>query len=159
MFADVGVQYSDTREIVFLPDHRSNITDYEASYHLGVGLRRPVSSRNDLGVRLELDRVADRTLVSLRALDYRFRLNRKLALGAFFGVGRYDLTLAAHGYYMGAGVQYRDLLPGWDLGLDYRYYDKLDRDKGLPSDPESNPGLPRRYVDIHGFSLYLSRKW
>ena len=159
MFADVGVQYSDTREIVFLPDHRSNITDYEASYHLGVGLRRPVSSRNDLGVRLELDRVADRTLVSLRALDYRFRLNRKLALGAFFGVGRYDLTLAAHGYYMGAGVQYRDLLPGWDLGLDYRYYDKLDRDKGLPSDPESNPGLPRRSVDIHGFSLYLSRKW
>jgi hypothetical protein len=134
-------------------------TAYEASYHFGVGARRAVSARNDLGVRLELDEVADRSLVSFRALDYRFRVNRKLALGAFLGVGRYDLTLDAHGYYFGAGVQYRDLLPGWDVGLDYRRYDKLDRDKGLASDPESNPGLPRRYIDLDGVSLYMSKRW
>lgn len=159
LFLDAGLQYSSTREIVWLASHMSEITDYETSYHFGLGARRPISARQDLGVRLEIDEVAERTLVSLRALDYRFRLNRKLAIGAFFGVGRYDLILDAHGYYMGGGVQYRDLFPGWDIGIDYRYHDKLDRDKGLPSDPESNPGLPRRYVDIHGFSLYVSKRW
>jgi hypothetical protein len=159
VFVDAGVQYSSTREILFLANQHSVTTDYEVDYHFGVGARRPVSTRNDLGIRLELDKVADRTLVSVRALDYRFRLSRKLAIGAFLGVGRYDLTLDAHGYYMGGGVQYRDVLPGWDLGIDYRYYDKLDRDKGLPGDPQSNPGLPRRYVDIHGISLYVSKRW
>ena len=159
LFLDAGVQYSSTREIVWLATHKSETTEYEANYHFGAGARRAVSARQDLGVRIEVDEVAERTLVSVRALDYRFRLSRKLALGAFFGVGRYDLTLDAHGYYMGGGVQYRDVLPGWDVGLDYRYHDKLDRDKGLPSDPESNPGLPRRYVDVHGFSLYVSKRW
>lgn len=159
LFFDAGLQYSSTREIVWLASHKSEITDYEANYHFGVGARRPVSARQDLGVRIEVDEVAERTLVSVRALDYRFRLNRKLAVGAFFGVGRYDLTLDAHGYYMGGGIQYRDLFPGWDIGIDYRYHDKLDRDKGLPGDPESNPGLPRRYVDVHGYSLYVSKRW
>lgn len=159
LFVDAGVQYSNTREILFLATQRTDTTDYEVGYHVGLGARRPVSARNDLGVRLEVDQVADRTLVSLRALDYRFRFGRKLAVGAFFGVGRYDISLDAHGYYMGAGLQHRDVLPGWDVGLDYRYHDKLNRDKGLPSDPESNPGLPRRYIDVHGISLYVSKKW
>lgn len=159
LFFDAGVQYSSAREIVWLESGRSQNTGYETSYHFGAGARRPIASRHDLGVRIEVDEVAERTLVSLRALDYRFRVNKKLAASAFFGVGRYDLTLDAHGYYMGGGLQYRDLLPGWDVGLDYRYYDKLDRDKGLPNDPESNPGLPRRYVDIHGLSLYLTKRW
>ncbi len=118
-----------------------------------------MSERHDLGVRLEFDEVAERTLVSIRALDYRFRLSRKVALGAFLGVGRYDITLDAHGYYFGVGAQYRDVLPGWDVGLDYRRYDKLNRDRGLASDPEANPGLPRRYIDIDGVSLYVSKRW
>jgi hypothetical protein len=159
VFVDTGLQYSRAREYLLLQFRQRDTTAYEASYHFGVGARRAVSARNDLGVRLELDEVADRSLVSFRALDYRFRVNRKLALGAFLGVGRYDLTLDAHGYYFGAGVQYRDLLPGWDVGLDYRRYDKLDRDKGLASDPESNPGLPRRYIDLDGVSLYMSKRW
>ncbi len=159
VFLDWGIQYSRAREFLFLESQHVDRTAYETNFHVGVGARRPVSARNDLGVRLEVDRVADRSLVSLRALDYRFRLNRKLALGAFFGVGRYDLTLMAHGYYFGAGLQYRDIVPGWDVGLDWRRYDKLNRDKGLASDPESNPNLPRRFVDINGFSLYLSKRW
>ena len=159
IFVDWGVQFSKTREYLFMPGLVTQTTGFESNYHVGVGARRAVSTRNDLGVRLELDEVADRTLVSVRALDYRFRLNRKLAFGAFFGVGRYDLVLDAHGYYFGAGVQYRDLLPGWDLGVDYRRYDKLNRDKGLDSDPESNPGLPRRFVDVTGVSFYVSKRW
>jgi hypothetical protein len=159
VFVDAGMQYSRSREFLLLESRRHDTTAYEANYHFGIGARRAVSARNDLGVRLELDQVADRSLVSVRALDYRFRVSRRLALGAFLGIGRYDLTLDAHGYYAGAGVQYRDVLPGWDVGLDYRHYDKLNRDKGLASDPESNPGLPRRFIDVDGVSLYLSKRW
>jgi hypothetical protein len=159
IFVDAGMQYSRAREYLLLQFQQRDTTAYEPNYHLGVGARRPVSARSDLGVRLELDDIDGRSLVSVRALDYRFRMNRKVALGAFFGVGRYDLTLDAHGWYFGVGGQYRDLLPGWDVGLDYRRYDKLNRDKGLPSDPESNPGLPRRYIDVDGVSLYLSKRW
>jgi hypothetical protein len=159
LFVDAGVQYSRAREYLLLQFQQRDTTPYEINYHFGIGARRPVSTRSDLGVRLEVDEVAERTLVSVRALDYRFRLNRKLALGAFFGVGRYDLTLDAHGWYFGVGGQYRDLFPGWDLSLDYRRYDKLNRDKGLPSDPESNPGLPRRYIDVDGISLSMSKRW
>jgi hypothetical protein len=159
LFVDAGVQYSRAREFLFLDTVARETTDFETNYHFGFGARRPVSSRNDLGVRIELDRVAERSLVSLRLIDYRFRPNAKLALGAFAGVGRYDLTLDAHGYYFGAGVQYRDILPGWDVNVDVRRYDKLNRDKGLASDPESNPNLPRRFVDVQGVSLYLSKRW
>lgn len=159
VFVDVGAQYSRTSEPVWLITGKRNTGDYETNYHVGVGARRAISERHDLGVRLEFDEVAERTLVSIRALDYRFRLNRRLALGAFLGVGRYDITLDAHGYYFGAGIQYRDVLPGWDLGLDYRRYDKLNRDRGLASDPEANPGLPRRYIDVEGLSLYVSKRW
>jgi hypothetical protein len=159
LFVDVGAQYSRTSEPVWLITGKRDTGDYEGNYHLGVGARRAVAERHDLGVRLEFDEVAERTLVSIRALDYRFRLNRKLALGAFLGVGRYDITLDAHGYYFGVGAQYRDVLPGWDLGLDYRRYDKLNRDRGLASDPEANPGLPRRYIDVDGVSLYVSKRW
>lgn len=158
-FIDAGAQYSRAREILLLEAQHSQWTNYEANYHFGVGARRPVSQRSDLGVRLEIDEVADRTLVTFRAVDYRYRIGKRLALQAFGGVGRYDLTLDAYGYYVGGGFQYRNVLPGWDISFDYRIYDKLNRDKGLPSDPESNPGLPRRFVDIDGFSLYVSKKW
>jgi hypothetical protein len=158
-FVDGGVQYSRAREILLLESQHSEWTSYETNYHFGVGARRRVSERSDLGVRLEIDEVADRTLVSFRAVDYRYRIGKKLALQAFGGVGRYDLTLDAYGYYLGGGLQYRNLMPGWDIGFDYRLYDKLNRDKGLPSDPESNPGLPRRFVDIDGFSFYVSKRW
>lgn len=159
LFLDAGVQYSRAREYLLLQFRQRDTSSYASNYHFGIGARRPVSARSDLGVRLELDEVDGHSLVSVRALDYRFRPNRKLAFGAFLGVGRYDLTLDAHGYYYGIGAQYRDLFPGWDLGLDYRRYDKLNRDKGLPSDPESNPGLPRRYIDVDGVSLYVSKRW
>jgi hypothetical protein len=159
VFVDVGVQYSRVREYLLLQFQQRDTTAYEANYHVGIGARRPVSKSGDLGVRLEIDRIHGFDLVSIRAIDYRHRFGRKLAAGAFFGAARYDITLAAQGYYFGAGVQYRDILPGWDIGLDYRNYDKLTRDKGLPTDPASNPGLPRRVIDIQGLGLYVSKRW
>jgi hypothetical protein len=159
LFVDAGVQYSRAKEYRFLESVWIETTSYEPGYHVGVGARRPVSTRNDLGVRLELDQVNEHNLLSLRALDWRFRMTEQFAFSGAFGVGRYDLDLAAYGYYFVAGLQYRDVLPGWDLSVDYRFYDKISRDKGLASDPQSNPGMPRRVIDITGYGLYLSKRW
>lgn len=158
-FVDTGLQYSRTRVYPLLQFRQRDTSDYEPNYHVGFGARKRVSERSDLGFRLEIDDVQGYSLLSLRALDYRYRLTRKLALNGFIGAGRYDVNLALHGWYIGGGVQYRDVFPGWDVALDYRYYDKLSRDKGLPSDPELNPGMPRLVIDINGLSLYVSKRW
>jgi hypothetical protein len=158
VFVDIGAQRSQVREIML--DLGPNVpTDPAADFHAAIGARRAVGGRHDLGVRLELDSVEGRSLVSVRAVDYRFRFTRHLAAGAFFGAARYDLSPAAYGYYMGAGLQYLDVFSGWDLGLDFRLHEKLTRDKVLASDPPLTVQLPRRVLDITGASLYVSRKW
>ncbi len=159
VFFDIGAQRSKVRDIR-LDLGPDVITGPDQDLHVGVGARKRVaSSRHDVGVRLELDRVGDQELISVRAVDYRFRFTRKAAIGAFFGAARYDQGLPAYGYYMGAGVQYLDVLPGWDIGADFRLHEKLTRDKVLASDPPLTVQLPRRAADITGVSLYLSRKW
>jgi hypothetical protein len=92
-------------------------------------------------------------------LDYRYRFTKHIAANAFVGVGRYEFELPAHGYYMGAGIQYMDVMPGWDMSLDYRRYDKLGRDKVLASDPPVISNTPRLYFDIGGVALYASRRF
>lgn len=42
----------------------------------------------------------------------------------------------ADGLYIGGGVQWRDVLPTWNVGLDYRYGDKIYRIRVPPSDPQ-----------------------
>jgi hypothetical protein len=124
-----------------------------------LGARRSVSSHSDFGVRVELDRLDDHNMISVRALDYRYRFSRKLAFGAFFGAARYDFGLPAYGYYWGIGAQVMDLLPGWDLSLDARQHEKIGRDKTLPDDPLATPDRTRLFFDADGLTLYLSRRW
>lgn len=158
VFVDVGAHRSEIREVM-LDLGPNRYIGPSTDYHLGMGARRRVSERSDLGVRVELDRLEQYTILSVRAVDYRYRVNRKLALSGFFGAGRFDIGLPAYGYYFGAGVQYMNLFPGWDVGLDYRRHDKFTRDKVLPDDPPLTVQLPRRAFDLDGFSLYLSRRW
>ncbi len=158
-FVDAGAYYHSVRRIldVSIPDVT---TDWRTTPHIGVGVRRKVSERNDLGVRLEFDQDVDGSqLWSFRAVDYRFRWSRKLAVGAFFGAGRYDVRLPAYGYYWGLGVQFLDALPKWDVGLDARHHEKLGRDKTLPNDPPVTPERTRMFFDVDGIAFYLSRRW
>lgn len=157
VFVDVGASYGNAKKIfgVDIPVER---TDSEVNPHIAVGARRAVSRRTDFGVRMELDRLDGESLISLRALDYRFRWTPKLAFNAFFGVGRYDFGLPSYGYYWGAGAQLMDVLPGWDLSLDLRQYDKLGRDKTLPNDPPSTPDRTRLFFDAEMLAIYLSRR-
>jgi hypothetical protein len=126
---------------------------------LGVGARRAVGKRSSLSARLELDRVDSHSLLSIRAVDYQVRVLRNLAANVFFGVGRYDYGAPAFGWYGGVGLQYTDVLPKWDVGIDWRRYDKLSRNRVLPGDPPLTAERPRMHFDIVGQSLYVSRRF
>ena len=74
------------------------------------------------------------------------------------GANRYSLATVAYGVYLGAGAQWRNVLPGWDLGWDVRYADNIQRDHLLPSDPParwawfwSEGGCPMKDMDLFGF--------
>jgi hypothetical protein len=104
--------------------------------HLGLGARRAVSENNDLGVRVEYDGDVDgHGLIGFRAVDYRHRFGDSFALGLFAGVARYDLVTPAYSLYGGLGGQWRNVLPKWDLGVDFRYAQNVARDHVLASDP------------------------
>jgi hypothetical protein len=63
----------------------------------------------------------------------------------------------AYGYYLGGGLQIKDLLPAWDLSFDLRLGDKIARDNLLPTDPQG--GRSDNFYDLSGFSIYLSRRF
>lgn len=159
LFVDAGVNISAVQiELGDGVGERKRKTSNEVAPHIGVGARRAVSEHNDLGVRVELDRVNDEMLLAVRALDYRYRFDNPLALTAFAGAARYNLATPAYGYYFGAGVQWRDVLPHFDVSVDARYMDKLARDKLLPGDPGSAK-RPDSFYDVTGATVSLSYKF
>jgi hypothetical protein len=126
--------------------------------HVGVGVRRAVTSRSDLGVRIEMDDFDGMTALGVRALDYRYRLGRRFAVGAYAGAMRLNAATAAYGYYGGIGAQLRDVLPRLDLTLDLRASDKIARDVVLPTDPAGNTWGDVIY-QMYGASAYLSYRF
>ena len=126
--------------------------------HFALGARRSVSDHSDLGVAVEADDIQGLSLVSARIFDYRYRYNSPLALNLFAGAARYATATPATGFYFGAGLQWRSILPHWDLGIDYRYGAKIDRVRSLPSDPQGGY-RPDAYYDISMATLYVSRKF
>jgi len=125
-----------------------------AGAHLALGARRAVSDHSDLGARVEYDDLDGRSLVGVRLIDYRYRFNGPLAIVGFLGAARYDLATPAYGFYYGAGLQWRDLLPHVDLALEARYYDSIARDRVLPSEPQAP--RPDSFFDVWGGVLSLT---
>jgi len=81
-----------------------------------------------------------------------------LALNLFLGAARYAALTPAYGFYYGAGLQWRNILPHWDVGIDYRYASKVDRFRFNPGEPQGGY-RPDAYYDISLGTLYVSRKW
>jgi hypothetical protein len=153
VFVDAGANVN--RVLVDLSDTvPRTYTNVEVAPHLGFGARRAVSEHQDLGARVEFDEIDDHALISVRALDYRYRFDGPLALSAFFGAARYALLTPAYGFYLGAGIQYRNLLPGWDLDLDYRDDVKVARRHVYSFEPQT--GRPDAFYDISDVALYVS---
>jgi Capsule assembly protein Wzi len=154
---DAGVAASDvTADITAITPRTSSGTGYGP--YLAFGARRAVSAHQDLGAALEADDVHGVSLLSARILDYRYRFNNPLALNLFLGAARYAAPTPAYGFYYGAGLQWRDVVPHWDLGVDYRYASKVDRLRSLPTDPQGGY-RPDAYYDISLVTLYVSRKF
>jgi Capsule assembly protein Wzi len=157
MFVDLGA--NESKVLVDLtaitPRYTTGLT---VGPHLGFGARREVSEHQDLGVRLESDDVRGHLLFAVRALDYRYRFNGPIALGAFLGAARYSEATPAYGWWFGAGAQWRNLLPGWDLNLDWRDGTELARERALPSDIQGGY-RPEAFYSITGFALYMSKKF
>jgi Capsule assembly protein Wzi len=129
----------------------------ETGPHFAVGARRLVSAHSDLGTRVEIDQVQGHNLLGARVLDYRYRFNNPLALSVFIGAARYSLATPAYGIYYGAGVQWRNVFPGWDIGADIRYADSVARDHLLPSDPANIGNRNDSFYNI--LSATLSASW
>ncbi len=156
LFADAGINFGELA--VRLNGSPAQTESLGVAAHLAIGARRAVSERSDLGVRAEFDDIDGDLLFSVRALDYRYRFRSPLAVSVFAGASRLDLATPAYGYYYGFGAQWRNLLPGIDLGLDLRYGDKIARDKLLPTDGPSDK-RPDSFYDLVGATLSLSYRW
>ena len=155
VFIDLGAQVSRIEaRIANRPD---TVDSTEAGAHVGLGVSRRYGERNELGARIEFGNLGSDLLLAVRAIDYRRHVSERLAFSAFLGAARLDLATPAYGYYFGAGVQLKGVLPRWDLNLDLRYGDKVARDNLLPTDPQG--GSPDNFYDILGASLYLSRRF
>jgi hypothetical protein len=157
MFVDVGANANKVLVDILNTTPRYD-TGVSGGPDLGFGARRAVSDNQDLGVRIEGLGVRDHLLLAVRALDYRYRFGKHFALGAFVGAARYSVATPAYGWWLGGGAQWRELLPGWDLNLDYFYGDELARERSLPSDPQGGY-RPEAFYSPSGVRLYLSRKF
>ncbi len=123
--------------------------------HVGFGARRAVSDNNDLGVRIELDQVDGHSLIGVRPVDYRYRFGDLFALGLFAGVNRYDLATPAYSLYAGLGGQWRNVLPKWDVGVDFRYAQNIARNHVLATDVQG--ARPDSFYKIESVIAYISR--
>jgi len=158
-FVDAGGSASRVR-IELSDGFPKYITPFAYAPHVGLGARRIVSDKSDLGARIEFDRIEDHLLIAVRALDYRYRWTNHFAITAFAGAARYNLATPAFGYYGGMGAQWRDIVKRMDLNLDIRYGDKIARDKFFPAIASDPPlvGTERNdvFYDLIGATLYLS---
>ncbi len=156
IFVDAGTNTNKVR-IDLTDGLYKTLAPKKTGAHFALGARRFVSEHSDLGARLELDDVQGHSLIGFRAFDYRYRFDGPLAATLFIGAARYALRLPAYGIYYGAGAQWRNVLPGWDLGIDWRYANSIARDNLLPGDPVSAIGRPDSFYDVTSWTFSVSR--
>jgi hypothetical protein len=152
-FVDVG--FNSSRVEADIPTLPETVTSSASGLHLGAGLRRELR-QGSIGARLELDDVDGDLLLAVRALDYRRHLSERLSLTAFAGAARLDLATPAYGWYLGGGVELKELWPRWNLAFDVRIGDKLARDV-VPPEPQGD--RPDAFYDLRGLAIYLSRRF
>jgi len=157
LYVDAGVTGNRIYENITAVQPRF-YTDITYGAHVAFGARRQVSQHQDLGAGIGLDDVAGHELFSVRALDYRYRFNAPWAIEFFMGAARYSLGTPAFGWYLGIGPQWRNFLPGWDMGLDFSYGVKVARQRVLPSDPQGGY-RPDAFYDIYMGTFYLAYKF
>ena len=153
MFVDAGVHSLRVRTDLTELTPKSTGPRMTAA-HVALGARRSVSDHSDFGARVEFDDLGGSSLIGVRLIDYRYRFEGPLAATGFMGAVRYALATPAYSYYYGVGLQWRDIVPHVDVGIDGRYYDSVARRHVLPSDPHTNRA--DSFYDISGGVLSLT---
>ena len=156
VFVDAGVNVNKVRTDLE-PGIPITSSKWGFDPHFGLGARRAVSANNDLGVRIEVDEAGGHSLLGVRAIDYRYRFTDSFAAGAFVGVARYNLATPAYSIYIGLGALWRNVLPKWDLGIDFRHAQNVARDHVLASDPQGV--RPDSFYKIDTGLMYVSRRF
>jgi hypothetical protein len=160
VYVSAGADYYRTLINLNLAAYPRSYTKWTSGPYVAVGARRRVSTHQDLGVAVEADDISGRTLLSVRMLDYRYRTHWPLAFNVFVGASRYSLATPAYGLYAGGGLQWRNVLPGWDVGLDYRNVMYAQRERDLPTDPVPlGTAKPDSLTSIYSWTLSISRKF
>ncbi|MDP9065003.1 MAG: capsule assembly Wzi family protein [Pseudomonadota bacterium] len=156
LFVDVGGSANRVRTDLEkgLPVTTSRIM---VSPHVAVGARRAVSAHNDWGARIELDQVDGHSLIGFRPIDYRRRYGDGTAFSLFAGVDRYNLATPAYSLYGGLGWQWRDVLPKWDVGVDFRHAQNIARNHVLRTDVQGV--RPDSFYKIESLVGYVSRRF
>ncbi len=153
IFVDAGVNAYKVR--VDLTDEDTRATQPgKTGPHFALGARRAVTEHSDLGARVDFDEIEGHSLIGFRLVDYRYRFKGPLAVGAFLGAARYSLGTPAYGFYYGGGIQWRNVVPGVDVGAEFHFADSVARDHLLPSDPVS--ARPDSFYDVWGTILSAS---
>ncbi len=115
-FLDIGVNGTHVEaDIATLPE---KVTSDPSGLHVGGGFRRELTQGQHR--RADRARRSRRRLAAhgARASTIDGTCRERLALTAFAGAARLDLETPAYGYYLGGGVQLKELWPRWSLGLD-----------------------------------------
>jgi hypothetical protein len=160
LYVSAGADYYRTQVNLNVVAYPRYYTKWTSGPHIALGARRRVSRHQDLGVALEADDISGRTLLSVRMLDYRYRFAGPIAFNAFFGASRYSEATPAYGAYVGGGLQWRDVLPGWDVGVDYRNVLYAQRQRDLRTDPQPLGTVKSdSLTSIYSWTLYISRKF
>jgi hypothetical protein len=153
LFVDAGVNMYRLRTDLTDEDNRTTAPKKNGA-HFAIGARRFVTEHGDLGTRVELDDIEGHSLIGVRLIDYRYRIFGPIAVDAFLGAARYALATPAYGVYYGGGLQWRNVLPGVDIGADLRFNDSIARDHVLPTDPHSP--RPDSFYDVWGGVFSIS---
>jgi hypothetical protein len=152
LYVETGLNYD--RVLVYEPPSVRFYRPYAPDPHLGIGARRRVSAHQDIGVGLDIDGIRGHMLLGVRMLDYRYRFGAHLAAHAFLGAARYALATPAYGVYLGAGLQWRNVLPGWGVGIDFHNVISAQRLQDLPAE---QPCCRQTLDSVYSWTLYLSR--
>jgi len=156
VFVDLGANASRQSVDLTAPVHKTH-SPIKEGWHVAFGARRFVSDHSDFGARIEVDDIQNHNLLAVRLIDYRYRFRSPLAFSIGVGAARYNLATPAYGLYWATGLQWRNLLPNWDLSLDVRFADSVARDHLLPNDPPTVGGRDDSFYDILITSLSLTR--
>ena len=154
LYVQVGANYD--RVLVYKPSRSRRYTPYKAEPHVAVGAWRRISAHQDIGVGLDIDDIHRHMLLGARMVDYRYRFGRHLAAHAFLGAARYALATPAYGLYLGAGLQWRNLFPGWGVGVDFHNVISAQRLQDLPSE---TPCCRQTLDSIYSWTFYVSRSF